>query len=111
LLVAGLGIAAFHWCQYPLFIVFLTLAGLGLGMFCVSSMAFLSERASKSLKGTISGAFYFSWGAGYFFGPLLIGRIGSSIDFHTGFSLFSGLIMAQLLAIGTVVKRNYRARP
>jgi MFS family permease len=36
-----------------------------------------------------------------------IGRIGSSINFHAGFSLFSGLILVQLIAIGIVVKRNH----
>jgi MFS family permease len=106
LLMAALGIATFHKCQYPLFIVCLALASLGLGMFCVSSMAFLNERVSDSLKGTISGAFYFSWGAGYFFGPLLMGRIGSSVDFHTGFSLFSCLTIVQVVAIIMVVKRR-----
>jgi MFS family permease len=109
LLIAALGIATFHTCEYPLFIVFLALAGLGLGMFCVSSMAFLNERVPMSLKGTISGAFYFSWGAGYFFGPLLIGRIGSAFSYHTGFSLFACLIMVQLMAISIVIKRSRSA--
>jgi MFS family permease len=109
LLTAALGVAVFHKCQYPLFIVFLALASLGLGMFCVSSMAFLNERVSNSLKGTISGAFYFSWGAGYFFGPLLMGRIGSSANFHIGFSLFSCLIMVQIMAIIIFVKTSHGA--
>jgi MFS family permease len=104
LLIAAFGIAAFHKCRYPLFIVFLATASLGLGMFCVSSMAFLNERVSKSLKGTISGAFYFSWGAGYFFGPLLMGRIGTLVNFQAGFSLFSCLMIAQVLAIIIFVK-------
>ena len=59
LLAAATGIAVFHIFPSPQFVVFLALAGLGLGMFCVSSMAFLNERVSRSLKGTISGAFYF----------------------------------------------------
>jgi MFS family permease len=108
LLLACLGIAAFHGCPYPFFIIFLTTASLGLGMFCVSAMAFLNERVSRSLKGTISGAFYFFWGAGYFFGPLLIGRIGSSINFPAGFSLFAALIMLQLTALSLAVKEDRR---
>jgi len=104
LLMATLGMAVFHQCPFPYFIVFLSVAGLGLGIFCVSSMAYLNERVSRSLKGTISGAFYFFWGAGYFFGPLLIGKVGSSINFQTGFLIFSGLIMLQLIAIRHFVK-------
>jgi len=106
LLMAAIGIAAFHSCRSPLFIIFLTLAGLGLGMFCVSSMAFLNERVSRSFKGTVSGAFYFSWGAGYFGGPLLIGKIGSAIGFQAGFSIYSVLMLLQLMAIGIAVKRS-----
>jgi MFS family permease len=59
LLMATLGIAVFHQCPFPYFIVFLSIAGLGLGIFCVSSMAYLNERVPRSLKGTISGVFYF----------------------------------------------------
>lgn len=109
LLVAAFGIAVFHRCLSPLFIVFLALASLGLGMFCVAAMAFLNERVPRSLKGTISGAFYFSWGAGYFFGPLLMGRIGSSVGYHAAFSLFSVLMMLQLLAISMGVAKRQSA--
>ena len=104
LVLAASGIAAFHQFQYPLCIVFLAAAGLGLGMFCVSSLAFLNERVSGSLRGTISGAFYFCWGAGYFFGPLIIGKIGSFFDFPAGFSLFSGLIVIQLVVTVIFIK-------
>lgn len=107
LLMAALGIAVFHQCPFPYFIVFLSIAGFGLGIFCVSSMAYLNERVPRSLKGTISGAFYFFWGAGYFFGPLLIGKVGSSINFQTSFLIFSGLIMMQLMAIRHFVKWSH----
>jgi hypothetical protein len=53
--------ATFHKLQQPWLSAMLTLAGFGLGVFCVSSMAFLNESVSGSLKGTISGAFYFSF--------------------------------------------------
>lgn len=110
LLMAALGVATFHKGSYPWFIVLLALASLGLGMFCVSSMAFLNDRVPESLKGTISGTFYFFWGMGYFFGPLLIGKFGTSIGFHTGFSFFSGLFMLHLMALSLVVKGGHRAR-
>lgn len=106
LLLAASGTAFFHICKYPYYNVFLGMAGFGLGVFCVSSMAFLNDHASMSLKGTISGAFYFSWGAGYFLGPMIIGRVGALMNFHVGFLLFSGLLMAQLVAIGTGLTEN-----
>ena len=109
--MTALGIAVFHQCRFPFFIVFLVLAGLGLGIFCVSSMAYLNEQVPKSQKGTMSGAFYFFWGAGYFLGPLLIGRIGSLINFHLGFFIFSIMAMLQLLAIGYFIKESSRNLP
>lgn len=103
--MTALGIGVFHKCPFPYFIVFLVMAGFGLGIFCVSSMAYLNERVPKSQKGTISGAFYFFWGAGYFFGPLLIGRIGSLVNFHIGFFIFSLFVLMQILTIGYFIKR------
>lgn len=104
LLSASLGIVIFHKCPYPFYLVFLALASLGFGLFCVSSMAYLNDRVPESLKGTVSGAFYFFWGAGYFSGPLLVGSIGSAIDFRAGFLFLSGLIAAQLFAVHYFVK-------
>ena len=111
LLLAASGLAVFHVCRYPLFIVFLALAGFGLGLFCVSSMAFLNERVSPSLKGTISGAFYFFWGAGYFCGPLLLGQLGNSGDWGTGFSLLAGLFAFELLACAMLISSDRTKRP
>lgn len=106
--ITVLGIAVFHQCPFPFFIIFLGIAGLGLGIFCVSSMAYLNERVPKPQKGTMSGAFYFFWGAGYFFGPLLIGKIGSLINFHIGFFVFSSVVLLQLLAIGYFTKSSHQ---
>ncbi len=104
---ASLGIAVFHQCPFPFIIVFLVMAGLGLGIFCVSSMAYLNELVPRSQKGAISGAFYFFWGAGYFGGPLLIGKIGSLYNFQSGFLVFSGFVMLELLAIGCFIKMGH----
>lgn len=99
LTLATIGIASFSAFRLPVLIGLLTLAAFGLGAFCVAAMAFLSESVSNSLKGTISGAFYFSWGAGYFFGPLILEKIGKM-----GFILFAGLFMIEIIACLIVIK-------
>ena len=111
LLLAALGLAVFHACRYPLFIVFLALAGLGLGLFCVSSMAFMNERVPRSMKGTISGAFFFFWGAGYFCGPLLLGQLGRSGFWEVGFSILAGLFAFELMACAILIGSDRTKRP
>jgi len=104
LVLAAVGLALFSPLQQPWINASLTLASLGLGMFCVSSMAYLNECVSDSLKGTISGAYYLFWGLGYFLGPLAAGELGNSIGLSVSFYLLSGLLGIEtilLIAIGT----------
>ncbi|MEW6265371.1 MAG: MFS transporter [Thermodesulfobacteriota bacterium] len=109
LLIAALGLATFHNCKYPFFMGLLALASLGLGIFCVSSMAYLNERVSEAVKGTISGAFYFFWGTGYFIGPLLLGKLGHSENWAVGFSGLAGLFMIELMACLVSIKNTTKA--
>jgi MFS family permease len=80
-------------------------------MFCVSSLAYLNECVSDSLKGTISGAYYLFWGLGYFLGPLAAGELGNSMGLSASFYLLAGLLGIEtiflLLAIqnGPIRKR------
>lgn len=104
LILASAGLALFSPLQQPWINVSLTLASLGLGMFCVSSLAYLNESVADSLKGTISGAYYLFWGAGYFLGPLAAGALGQSIGLRTSFYLLAGL-----LGIETILLRAMRA--
>ncbi|MFH1135541.1 MAG: MFS transporter [Pseudomonadota bacterium] len=100
LLPAAAGLATFHGCRSTTAtLALLTLAGLGLGAFCVASLAFLNDRAGPGQKGAVSGAYFFVWGMGYFVGPLLLGRAGSSLGLPWGFTLFAGLIALELVAI------------
>ena len=99
LTMAAIGIASFSAFKLPALIGLLTVAAFGLGAFCVAALAFLNESFPNSLKGTISGAFYFSWGAGYFFGPLILEKIG-----QMGFILFAGLFMIEIIACSIVMK-------
>ncbi|MBI5581166.1 MAG: MFS transporter [Deltaproteobacteria bacterium] len=103
-MVAALAIATFFMLNQPWLNGLLTIASLGLGVFCVSSMAFLNERVPNALKGAVSGAFYFSWGAGYFFGPLILGKLTHYANLQTGFSILGGLFMLEFLALAIIVK-------
>ena len=98
LLTASFGIAIFSELNQPLISIVLTIASLGLGVFYLSSMAFLNEVVPNSLKGTISGAYYLFWGIGFFFGPIIIAQItksGSSL----GYQFFSAFLLIEALIL------------
>jgi MFS family permease len=93
--MAAIGFASFApfphpWAYFPL-----TLASFGLGVFCVSSMAYLNECVPESLGATISGSYYLSWGLGYFLGPLAVGWLGGMGHPQAGYYLLALLIAAQ----------------
>ena len=102
ILMAAFGLAVFPAFGQPWMYVLLTTAGLGLGVFCVSSMAFLNEAVPDSLKGTVSGAYYLSWGVGYFFGPLAAGRMSTSVGFQAVFLLLALLLVVEAGALALV---------
>lgn len=110
LAMAAIGIASFSTFKLPWLIGLIALAAFGLGAFCVSAMAFLNESVPSSLKGTISGAFYFFWGAGYFSGPLLLGKIGQSENYEIGFISLAGLITVELIACSILLKSPSKTR-
>lgn len=109
LIMATFGIAMFSGFKQPWLIVFLTLASFGLGVFSIAAITFLNECVPKPLKGTISGAFYFFWGAGFFFGPLLLGKMGQSGYWQMGFMSLAGLFMIELITCFMVVKSLSKA--
>jgi len=110
LLIAAVGIGIFPGLGQPWVSVALTLASLGLGVFYLSSMAFLNETVPESLKGTISGAYYLFWGIGMFFGPVLVGKLGESSSFDAGFMGFSFVLLleAVLMTINNIVNGRKR---
>lgn len=102
-MTAGLFIAAgclvvFHRLDQPLISFVLALASLGLGMFYLSSMAFLNDIVPVSLKGTVSGAYYLFWGIGMFFGPVLAG--------NGALTLFSAALFAEAAALMLVFRKK-----
>ena len=102
-LIWGMALAAGGLSAFPLFFglwayVPLGVASIGLGMFCVASIAELNGEAPETLKGAISGSYYVFWSAGYVLGPLSIGAISSNTPL-IGFGALAALLGLQALAL------------
>ncbi len=106
MLVASITVATFFLFDQPWLNGILTTAGLGLGIFCVSSLAYLNERVPDALKGAVSGAFYLAWGAGYFSGPLIVGKLSQFANLQAGFLILAGLFMIEFVALAAIVKNS-----
>jgi MFS family permease len=99
LMIAAIGCATFPGLSQPWISIVLTVSSLGLGVFYLSSMAHLNEIVPNSLKGTITGAYYLFWGIGFFFGPILIGKLSESNHSGLGYRLFGSILMIESLAL------------
>ena len=86
-------------------IVILALASFGLGVFYLSSMAYLNEVVPDSLKGTISGAYYLFWGIGFFFGPLVVGKLGELSGHNLGFFMYSLVLIVEAITMIFLYRR------
>jgi MFS family permease len=109
LAATGLGLALFSLVGRIWLLPLLFLAAAGLGMFCVSSLAFLNDRVPKTMNGTITGAFYFVWGIGYSSGPLILGAIGGRWGWTPGFLLAGGIFILLLIACLAFRRHSIRA--
>ncbi len=99
LVLTALGLGSFGAFAYPAVYMPLTVASIGLGVFCVSSMAYLNECVPRSLKATISAGYYLAWGLGYFLGPLALGVVGELISFEVGYLLLAATMLLQALVV------------
>ena len=99
LIIAAVGMFIFPELGQPWILIALTLASLGLGVFYLSSMAFLNEIVPNSLKGTISGAYYLFWGIGFFFGPLIVGKFGELAGHNIGFFMYSLVLTLEAITM------------
>ena len=90
LCVFAAGLLLFRSLPLPALIVTLGVASLGLGVFYLSSMAFLNGTVPAGQKGAISGSYYLFWGLGYFLGPMLLSRLNAS-GRPTGYYAFAGV--------------------
>ncbi|MCI5077582.1 MFS transporter [Oricola sp.] len=78
----------------------LALASLGLGVFCVASLARLNDVTPHHLKGTVSGTYYFAWAIGYVLGPMMIGLV-EPMAAGLGYGLLTIALAAQALMLAT----------
>lgn len=111
LITAAICVALAPKLQHAWLQISLSLASFGLGVFCVSSMVFLSECVPVSLRGTISGAFYLSWGAGYFAGPILSGKLADLHGFNLGMFVFSTLLSGEAIAVAFLYRKSHSRSP
>ena len=79
MVLSCIGFAAIPSASQSLIYVPVGIASLGLGVFCVASMAYLNERVPGHMKATVTGAFYLFWGGGYFAGPLMVGALSAAV--------------------------------
>ncbi|HWR40308.1 MAG TPA: MFS transporter [Patescibacteria group bacterium] len=99
--VAG-ALAVLPICSLPWALLVVLIAGGGMGVFYLASMAYLHEIVPESLKGTISGAYFLFWGGGYFSGPLLMTQAVEFSGFQAalmGCSLLTVLVAAGMLLV------------
>lgn len=99
LIIAFMGIFIFPILNQPWISLVLTLTSLGLGVFYLSSMAFLNDIVPNSFKGTISGAYYLFWGIGMFFGPVLVSKLGTTHKSNLGFYVFSITLFFEVITM------------
>lgn len=105
LFLAAWSIAIFTELPPPWIVAALTAGSLGLGVFYLSSMAYLNEVVPDTLKGTISGAYYLFWGIGFFVGPLLIGKMNGAAAV-AGYRIFAVLLFMEALILVFCNKRS-----
>ena len=111
-MVSGLLIAAICLASFPFFdawkaVATLGFAGLGFGCFYLSSLAYLNEIVPGTHRGVMSGAYFLSWGIGYFGGPLLISWLERFSGPGYGFFTFSFFIAGIALALVFFKKFNH----
>lgn len=98
-MIAGLALGAFGIAFIPNLDAGALVAGLiasmlSLGIFGLSSFAYLNEKAAADLKGTLSACYFLAWGVGMFLGPLVIGVMDALAEPGNGlqsYGVFTGL--------------------
>jgi MFS family permease len=106
-MICGILTAAVTMAAFPAFgmygaLFLLTVCGLGLGSFYLASMAFLNGAAPDALKGTISGTYFLFWGAGYMFGPMIVGKLNEAVCMNAGFFTFAALLALEVTALARI---------
>ncbi|PLX37999.1 MAG: MFS transporter [Hyphomicrobiales bacterium] len=106
-MIAGMAAAALGFALLPFvpgLIAFgpLAFASLGLGVYCVASIAALADAVPDHARGTVSGAYYLFWGFGYFAGPMAVGALAADWSVYAYLALSAA--MAAQVAVSAVVR-------
>ncbi len=99
MILAASGFAIFPLLPNPWIYVPLVLSSLGLGVFCVASMAYLNECVPETMEATVAASYYLSWGLGYFLGPLVVGGLDGLLGPQTAYLLLALLMIVQACAL------------
>lgn len=103
----SLGMLLISYVSSVMIFFIFALSSFGLGLFLVGSLAFLNDQVDTASKGFVSGLFYFFWGGGYCFGPIIMGYVSEKGLMANGFGAL-GLIgvITVFLIIGTCRDTN-----
>ncbi|MBI9088197.1 MAG: MFS transporter [Desulfobacterium sp.] len=106
LIAVSMGVGLFPGRQGGEIYPWLFLASFGLGVFCVSALAWLNDAVGDTLKGTVSGTFYLLWGMGFFSGPLILASPERHCTGLTGFHLLAMFFLFQAVLLGLIRHRR-----
>ena len=108
LVLSAIGFVSFSFFAYPWIFIPLIVASIGLGIFSVSSMAYLYECAPETFKSSISASYCFAWGGGYFLGPMVIGKLSSEGYPFIGYVLLASALLVEAFAIKSRLGNSIR---
>ena len=89
------------------FLVFLALfLGVGAALYYTPIVAMVSDIAPQEIEGTVIGVYRFFRDMGYFFGPILLGKIGDVYGLEYSFYLTSAVIIGACMILVLCLKET-----
>jgi MFS family permease len=92
-------------------VLILSASSLGLGIFYLSSMAFINDIFPSALKGTISGVYFLFWGIGMFCGPIVAAKYAEFRGYNSGICILVTLLVLQAIFLLVFSKKTGRNIP
>ena len=112
---SSITILAFTGTDNYMFLLLLALLlGVEAALFYTPLVAMVSDIAPQETEGTLIGSYRFFRDMGYFFGPILLGKIADVYRLDYSFYLTSGVIMVAFLVLGFFLEETNpktRAQP
>ena len=111
-MIIGLIVSAVGLWMIPGFnqlglIIVLSISTLGLGIFYLSSMAYINESVPDSFKGTITGTYYVFWGIGMLLGPMILSNyVEYTNSYYAGFYWFALLLVFIAIVLFILSPKN-----